>query len=67
MREVEKQPCALCGRPFERKRLTKHHCVPRERGGTHEHVELICSQCHGMVHATFRPISTKAATHARFS
>jgi 5-methylcytosine-specific restriction endonuclease McrA len=53
MREVERQPCALCGREFSCKQLTKHHCLPRERGGTHEHVELICSQCHGMVHATY--------------
>ena len=34
-------------------RLTRHHCKPKSRGGTAEDVELICSQCHGMVHATF--------------
>lgn len=45
--------CSLCGRLFPRKSLTKHHCLPREKGGTQDHVELICSQCHGMVHATF--------------
>jgi hypothetical protein len=27
--------------------------LPKAKGGTIEHVELICSQCHGMVHATF--------------
>jgi 5-methylcytosine-specific restriction enzyme A len=46
-------PCALCGRAFDHKRLTRHHCLPRSKGGTQEHVELICSQCHGMVHATY--------------
>jgi hypothetical protein len=46
-------PCALCGRPFPRAGLTKHHCLPRQKGGTQEDVELICSQCHGMVHATY--------------
>ena len=46
-------PCALCDRPFPRARLTKHHCLPRERGGMPEHVELLCPQCHGMVHATY--------------
>ena len=46
-------PCALCGRPFPPGQLTKHHCLPREKGGTRDHVELICSQCHGMVHATY--------------
>ena len=46
-------PCALCERPFSRRQLTKHHCLPREKGGSGEHVELICGQCHGMVHATY--------------
>src|SRR4051794_5417285 len=55
-------PCSLCGRPFERSRLTKHHCLPRQRGGTLEDVELLCSQCHGMVHATY----TNATLAARY-
>jgi hypothetical protein len=44
-------PCAA-GR-YPRAGLTKHHCLPRQKGGTQEDVELICSQCHGMVHATY--------------
>jgi 5-methylcytosine-specific restriction protein A len=47
------KPCSLCGRSFTRGHLTRHHCLPRQKGGTSEHVELICSQCHGMVHATY--------------
>jgi hypothetical protein len=27
--------------------------LPKSKGGTNEDVELLCSQCHGMVHATF--------------
>ena len=46
-------PCSLCGRPFARTQLTKHHCLPRAAGGTQEDVELLCPQCHGMVHATY--------------
>ncbi len=46
-------PCSLCERPFERRLLTKHHCLPRSRGGTTEDVALLCPQCHGMVHATY--------------
>jgi len=46
-------PCSLCGRPFPRLQLTKHHCRPRQKGGTPDDVELLCSQCHGMVHATY--------------
>jgi hypothetical protein len=49
----EPKPCGLCGREFPHRDLTKHHCVPREKGGSVEDVALICRQCHGMVHATF--------------
>jgi 5-methylcytosine-specific restriction endonuclease McrA len=49
----ETTPCGLCGRSFERRYLTRHHGVPREKGGASEHVELMCAQCHTMVHATF--------------
>ena len=47
------QPCGLCERAFPRPKLTRHHCRPKSRGGTIEDIELLCSQCHGMVHATF--------------
>ena len=46
-------PCGLCGRGFPRAGLTRHHCLPREKGGSSDDIELICGQCHGMVHATF--------------
>src|SRR5215475_5631720 len=46
-------PCGLCGRPFQRQALTRHHCLPRSKGGDVDDVELLCSQCHGMVHATY--------------
>lgn len=49
----ESIPCGLCGRPFDRNSLTKHHCLPRSRGGTEEDVKLLCSQCHSMIHATY--------------
>jgi hypothetical protein len=55
-------PCSLCGRPFPPRQLTKHHCRPRQKGGTREDVELLCSQCHGMVHATYTN-ATLAATY----
>jgi 5-methylcytosine-specific restriction protein A len=54
-------PCSLCGRPFDTRQLTKHHCLPRQKGGTREHVELLCRQCHGMVHATYT--NTTLAKH----
>ena len=53
MREPEPIPCSLCGRSFHRGALTRHHCLPRQKGGTREDTELLCRQCHGMVHATY--------------
>jgi 5-methylcytosine-specific restriction protein A len=63
MKDETPIPCSLCGRPFDRSQLTKHHCLPRQKGGTEEHVELLCSQCHGMVHATYTN-RTLATTYA---
>ena len=50
---TEPVPCSLCERPFPPGRLTRHHCLPRSKGGTSEDVAMLCSQCHGMVHATY--------------
>jgi hypothetical protein len=56
----------LCERLFQRAQLTKHHCRPKSRGGTADDVELICSQCHGMIHATYtnRTLEAQYATIA---
>src|SRR5947209_95764 len=54
-------PCCLCGRGLARGSLTRHHCLPRAKGGTSEDVELLCGQCHGMVHATYTNRTLAAA------
>ena len=46
-------PCILCERSFSRQNLTKHHCLPRQKGGDQDDVALLCGQCHSMVHATY--------------
>ena len=56
-------PCRLCDRPFRRDELTRHHALPRPRGGGVEHVELICAVCQGMVHATFTNRTLEASYH----
>ncbi|MBP3957760.1 HNH endonuclease [Gemmata sp. G18] len=53
MNEPKPTPCGLCGRGFSRAALTQHHCLPKSKGGTSEDLAMICSQCHGMVHATY--------------
>ena len=45
----------------DRDRLTKHHCLPRSKGGTSEDVELLCSPCHSMIHATYTNKTLSAA------
>ena len=64
MNETKPTPCGLCGRGFPGKDwLTRHHCLPKSRGGTSDDVSLLCSQCHGMVHATYTN-GTLAAAYA---
>lgn len=60
-------PCSLCGRPFAPRDLTRHHCLPKSRGGTTDDVALLCPQCHGMVHSTYtnRTLETKFPTIAQ--
>ena len=67
--ERSPEPCRLCDRPFPPDRLTKHHCKPKSKGGTVDDVELVCSQCHGMVHATFTNATLAALypTHEAFT
>lgn len=56
--------CSLCQRPFDRATLTRHHCLPKSRGGTSDDVAMLCGQCHSMVHATYtnRTLEAKFAT-----
>ncbi len=53
MQTEEPLLCGFCERLFARRELTKHHCLPRQKGGDRDDVELLCRQCHSMVHATF--------------
>jgi hypothetical protein len=50
-------PCSLCGRSFDRRQLTKHHCLPRQKGGTQEHVELLCYKKSILYGPTYIPSS----------
>ena len=54
-REVHAQgeptACALCRHQYDRRELTRHHVVPKSRGGTD--IELLCPLCHKQVHALF--------------
>ena len=43
--------CELCRRQADRR--TRHHLVPRARGGNHGSTALLCPTCHRQLHALF--------------
>ena len=43
--------CELCERSDIK--LTKHHLIPREEGGTEKDIVMICSDCHRQIHASY--------------
>lgn len=51
-RNAEREPvCPLCLHAYDRRELTKHHLVPKSRGG--RETVLLCRPCHRQLHATF--------------
>lgn len=40
--------CQLCNRDFEK--LTRHHLVPKVRGGSKGDVIMVCLSCKDMIH-----------------
>ncbi|MFN8299365.1 MAG: HNH endonuclease [Chitinophagales bacterium] len=44
--------CPLCGRPVEG-RSSKHHLVPKSKGGKHEDTVLMHHICHNKIHSLF--------------
>lgn len=46
--------CPICLRPIPRgARASRHHLVPRLRGGTHKGTVLLHQICHSAIHARF--------------
>ena len=51
MIESEDHVCPLCLHGYDRREVTKHHLVPKSRGG--RETVLLCRACHRQLHATF--------------
>ena len=53
--DKEMQTCVLCGRDIPQHLLSRHHLVPKLRGGrsTEENLVLMHRPCHDKVHAVF--------------
>lgn len=43
--------CPICLHEYARGELTKHHVVPKSRGG--RETVLVCRPCHSQIHAIF--------------
>lgn len=43
--------CPVCLHEYGRKELTKHHLIPKSRGG--KETALICKPCHKQIHAVY--------------
>ncbi|ERJ13113.1 HNH endonuclease [Haloplasma contractile] len=48
---MDKDICQLCTR--KELLLTKHHLVPKEEGGTHSEIALLCIPCHRTIHSFY--------------
>ena len=51
MADEIRENCPLCKRNVLVKNLTKHHLVPKSRGG--KETEKLCRTCHRQLHALF--------------
>lgn len=51
-REKEEQPvCCLCERKVSF--VSKHHLLPKQKGGKHTETVDLCQPCHSTIHLTF--------------
>lgn len=50
-KKVTEIACALCERQVLK--VSLHHLVPRQKGGTHGPTIPLCQPCHSTLHATF--------------
>jgi 5-methylcytosine-specific restriction protein A len=50
-KEEEKAVCRLCGREVDF--VSKHHLLPKQKGGKHTETVDLCQPCHSTIHLTF--------------
>lgn len=49
--ESDLKTCPLCGRPIPPHLESRHHLVPRLKGGKHGPFAVLHSICHGKIHS----------------
>ncbi len=49
----EDQICLICGRELGSKNISKHHLIPKSRGGRDGETIMIHNICHQKIHSVF--------------
>lgn len=50
----QEEVCVICKRPLANtKRVSKHHLIPKSRGGKHTDTVLLHNICHQKIHSVF--------------
>ena len=45
--------CPLCGRPIPPELESRHHLIPKLKGGKHGPIAILHQICHGKIHSVF--------------
>ena len=53
MRDDHEAVCSLCQRTVPGSLITRHHLMPKQKGGSHLDKVPLCKPCHKQIHATF--------------
>ncbi len=49
----EEKICLICGRILGDKKVSKHHLIPKSKGGKHTPTILLHNICHQKIHSLF--------------
>ena len=47
------QTCSICSRPLGKENISKHHLIPKSRGGKDSELIEIHNICHQKIHSVF--------------
>lgn len=64
-RPAPEDRCPNCGRDSSQVQLTKHHLVPRSRGGKNSETMLLCDDCHTFLNTQYTPAEQEQLSEVR--
>ena len=50
---MDEETCILCGRELGSESISRHHLIPKSRGGRYSETILIHNICHQKIHSVF--------------